>query len=58
MSITSVHPMQEGAIRKLLTRAGKDWTTVAALISKQKIVETEYNGQKFYLRKFDPETAG
>ena len=58
LSITSVHPMQAGAIRKLLTRAGKDWTTITKLISKQKIVEIDYNGRKFYMRRFNSETTG
>jgi wyosine [tRNA(Phe)-imidazoG37] synthetase (radical SAM superfamily) len=58
LSITSVHPMRESAVGDLLARAGKEWTVVDKLISKQKIVETNYDGQKFYLRNFNAEPAG
>jgi wyosine [tRNA(Phe)-imidazoG37] synthetase (radical SAM superfamily) len=50
LSITSVHPMRESAVNDFLAKAGKDWTIVDRLISKSKIVETAYKGQKFYLR--------
>ncbi|MGD8765722.1 MAG: radical SAM protein [Desulfobacteraceae bacterium] len=50
LSITSVHPMREDAVSDFLANADKDWTIVNKLISKSKIVETEYKGQKFYLR--------
>lgn len=56
LSITSVHPMRESAVRNILEKAGKDWGVVNKLISKQKIVETDYNGRKFYLRNFNSET--
>jgi wyosine [tRNA(Phe)-imidazoG37] synthetase (radical SAM superfamily) len=56
LSITSVHPMRESAVWNILDRAGKDWGVVNKLISKQKIVETDYNGRKFYLRNFNSET--
>jgi wyosine [tRNA(Phe)-imidazoG37] synthetase (radical SAM superfamily) len=58
LSITSVHPMRESAVRNILAKAGKDWSVILKLISKQKIVETDYNGQKFYLRNFNPMPTG
>jgi wyosine [tRNA(Phe)-imidazoG37] synthetase (radical SAM superfamily) len=58
LSITSVHPMRESAVSNFLAKAGKDWTIINKLISKEKIVETEYNGQKFYVRNFNTKPAG
>jgi len=50
LSITSVHPMRESAVNDFLVKADKDWTIVTKLISECKIVETVYNGQRFYMR--------
>jgi len=51
LSITAVHPMREEAISAFLTQAGADWAVVRRLVAQQKLVETEYRGTKFYLRK-------
>jgi wyosine [tRNA(Phe)-imidazoG37] synthetase (radical SAM superfamily) len=51
LSITSVHPMRESAVREYLKKAGADWSVVHQLITQSKLVETDYAGQKFYLRK-------
>jgi wyosine [tRNA(Phe)-imidazoG37] synthetase (radical SAM superfamily) len=53
LSVTSVHPMREDAVRHLITKAGEDWTAFTKLISKRKIVETDYNGQTYYVRNFN-----
>jgi wyosine [tRNA(Phe)-imidazoG37] synthetase (radical SAM superfamily) len=50
LSITAVHPMRRDAVDNYLTKAGKDWTIVDELISLGQIIETAYNGQKFYIR--------
>ena len=50
LSITSVHPMRESAVREFLKKAGADWSVAHQLIVQSKLVETEYAGQKFYLR--------
>ncbi len=52
LSITSVHPMRESAVREILKKAGADWSVAHQLIAQSKLVETEYAGQKFYLRNF------
>ena len=57
LSITSVHPMREDAVNNFLDKADKGWPIVNKLISKSKIVETEYNGQKFYMRNFNPKST-
>jgi len=51
LSITSVHPMREEGVDMLLSKAGENWDTVHRLIEKHKLVETEYMGKKFYMRK-------
>ena len=52
LSITSVHPMREEALKDFLKRAKSDWSTIIKLINKGQLVETEYEGNKFYIRKF------
>jgi wyosine [tRNA(Phe)-imidazoG37] synthetase (radical SAM superfamily) len=52
LSITSVHPMRESAVIEILKKAGADWSQVHKLIGQGELVETEFEGQKFYLRNF------
>ncbi len=51
LSITSVHPMREDAVAEFLSGADADWSVITSLISHNKLIETTYNNQKFYLRK-------
>lgn len=51
LSITSVHPMREEGVDALLSKAGENWGTVHRLIEDQKLVETEYQGKRFFMRK-------
>jgi wyosine [tRNA(Phe)-imidazoG37] synthetase (radical SAM superfamily) len=51
LSITAVHPMREEAVGQFLARAGADWSTVRELVDGGRMVETEYEGRKFYMRK-------
>ena len=50
LNITSVHPMRQSAVIELLKKANADWLMVNKLIAQGKLVETDYEGQKFYLR--------
>ena len=52
LSITSVHPMREDALKDFLGRANSDWSVIERLIKQGKLVESEYEGHKFYIRKF------
>jgi len=52
LSITSVHPMREEALRDFLKRAKSNWSAINRLIAQGKLVESEYEGHKFYIRKF------
>jgi wyosine [tRNA(Phe)-imidazoG37] synthetase (radical SAM superfamily) len=53
LSITAVHPMREDAVNEFLARAGAAWSTVHELVAQGQLVETEYKGHKFYMRKLD-----
>ena len=50
LSITSVHPMRKSAVRDLLYRANENWTLVEKLLCENRLVETQYNDQWFYMR--------
>lgn len=51
LSITSVHPMREEAVRELLSKAGSNWHLVEKLIDGHQLIQTEYEGRKFYVRR-------
>jgi wyosine [tRNA(Phe)-imidazoG37] synthetase (radical SAM superfamily) len=51
LSITAVHPMREDAVDQFLARAGADWSTVHGLIAGGRMVEMEYEGCRFYMRR-------
>jgi hypothetical protein len=42
--------MREEAVKKLLEQAGRDWSIIQRLIDSGQMAETEYGGNKFYLR--------
>lgn len=56
LSITAVHPMREEAVSEFLTRAGADWSVVKRLINGGQLIETEYEGRSFYLRRLHETT--
>jgi len=58
LSITSVHPMRQDAVDELLAKSGDDWSVVDRLLSDGKILCNEYNGRKYYLRKFREKQMG
>lgn len=51
LSITAVHPMREDAVRSFLAKSGNEWDIINRLVAEQKLVELEFNGNKFYMRK-------
>lgn len=51
LSITSVHPMREEGVNEFLSKADSNWSVVEKLIEEGKLTETEYRGNKFYMRK-------
>jgi wyosine [tRNA(Phe)-imidazoG37] synthetase (radical SAM superfamily) len=51
LGISSVHPMRESAVKNFLEQAQESWEVVRKLIDQGLLVETEYEGIKFYLRR-------
>jgi len=43
--------MREDAVKDFLGRANSDWLVIEGLIKQGKLVESEYEGHKFYIRK-------
>jgi len=52
LSITSVHPMRKGGINELLRKADADWQIVEELIENEEMIQTEFDGETYYMRKF------
>jgi len=57
LSITAVHPMREEAVRALLARARGDWSIIDKLIAQGRLIETEYEGKRFYARRLSGRCA-
>ena len=51
LSITAVHPMREDAVSDFLGRANADWSVIRELIDDGELIETRYDGHRFYLRR-------
>jgi wyosine [tRNA(Phe)-imidazoG37] synthetase (radical SAM superfamily) len=58
LSITAVHPMREEAVNDFLRRAGTDWSVIDRLIDGGRLIETNYKGRKFYMRKLPARYTG
>ena len=50
LSITSVHPMREEGVKRLLKRANADWKIVENLLAEGKLIKLEYEGHIYYMR--------
>ncbi|WP_297490268.1 radical SAM protein [Thermococcus sp.] len=51
LSVTSVHPMREDAVKELLRKASANWSVVEKLLKEGRLIELEYNGKRFYMRR-------
>jgi wyosine [tRNA(Phe)-imidazoG37] synthetase (radical SAM superfamily) len=51
LSITAVHPMREEAVRDFLERAHANWSVIDKLIEQNRLLETVFDGNKFFMRK-------
>jgi len=51
LSITAVHPMRDEAVKKLLEKTDADWQIIETLVGENKLVELEYEGNTYYMRK-------
>ncbi len=58
LSIMSVHPMREDGVSELLSKANANWSVIEKLIKRGEVVEVEYNGNKYYMRKLLNKTRG
>jgi wyosine [tRNA(Phe)-imidazoG37] synthetase (radical SAM superfamily) len=50
LSICAVHPMRRSAVESLLAQTGANWDTVGALVAGGRLVETDFEGHRYYLR--------
>jgi len=51
LSITAVHPMREDAVKNYLLNADVDWSIINKLVSQNRLIETEYEGRKYFMRR-------
>jgi wyosine [tRNA(Phe)-imidazoG37] synthetase (radical SAM superfamily) len=51
LSITAVHPMRKDAVKEFLVKASADWRFIEELLREGKLVELEYEGNRYYMRK-------
>jgi len=51
LSITAVHPMRKEAVKEFLKKADADWRIIEKLLKENKLVELEYEGNKYYMRR-------
>ncbi len=51
LSIMAVHPMREDAVQELTHRVGAGMSVVQSLVEQGELVESEYDGHKFYIRR-------
>jgi wyosine [tRNA(Phe)-imidazoG37] synthetase (radical SAM superfamily) len=51
LSITAVHPMRREAIAELLDQVSASWELISELVRRDELVELDYGGSVFYLRK-------
>ena len=52
LDISSVHPLREDILLKMLEQQGKSWEIIEKLIMDKKLKEVEYCGRRFYIRRF------
>jgi wyosine [tRNA(Phe)-imidazoG37] synthetase (radical SAM superfamily) len=51
LSITSVHPMREEAVKEFLKKTDTSWSIIEKLLLENKLVELEYSGKIYYMRR-------
>jgi wyosine [tRNA(Phe)-imidazoG37] synthetase (radical SAM superfamily) len=51
LSITAVHPMRKEAVEEFLKRACANWRVIEKLLEENRLIELEYEGNKYYMRK-------
>ncbi len=56
LSITSVHPLREKALRDMIARSGESWKIVEDLLHANKLTSVFYRDENYFLRIFDKKT--
>jgi wyosine [tRNA(Phe)-imidazoG37] synthetase (radical SAM superfamily) len=51
LSITAVHPMRKEAVEAFLKKDCTNWRAIEKLLEENKLIELEYEGSKYYMRK-------
>jgi wyosine [tRNA(Phe)-imidazoG37] synthetase (radical SAM superfamily) len=51
LSIMAVHPMRDEAVKEFLRKANSGWQIIEKLLAADKLVELEYEGNRYYMRK-------
>ena len=51
LSITAVHPMREDSVKEFLQKDDESWDIIDQLLKEEKLLETEFGGHRFYVRK-------
>ncbi|SDP55055.1 radical SAM protein [Desulforhopalus singaporensis] len=51
LSIISVHPMREDAVRAYLQKADCSFSLIEEMLQENKIIVSDYNNKRFYLRR-------
>jgi wyosine [tRNA(Phe)-imidazoG37] synthetase (radical SAM superfamily) len=51
LSITAVHPMRREAVEEFLKKSGVEWDLMKRLLNERKLVELDYEGKTFYMRR-------
>jgi wyosine [tRNA(Phe)-imidazoG37] synthetase (radical SAM superfamily) len=52
LSITSVHPMREDAVKEYLHTAGGTFSTIEKMIEDERLIALNHDNNRFYIRKF------
>jgi wyosine [tRNA(Phe)-imidazoG37] synthetase (radical SAM superfamily) len=51
LSIMAVHPMRNEAVTEFLKKSNSGWQIIEKLLASDKLVELEYEGNRYYMRK-------
>jgi wyosine [tRNA(Phe)-imidazoG37] synthetase (radical SAM superfamily) len=50
LGVTTVHPMREAAVRRMLRSARVPWSAVTRLVRDRQLVTVRYGGHRYYVR--------
>jgi wyosine [tRNA(Phe)-imidazoG37] synthetase (radical SAM superfamily) len=56
LSITAVHPMRKEMLEEFLKKADAKWYIIEKLVEENRLIQLEYEGNKYYMRKLPSRT--